>query len=110
MDSELPRAGHIDYARWLLRVITWDGVLPVCLFLIPLAAKFLFPIHGGVFAFLAVALPIAALFFRIRAGCHHIDANNCGPSFQKLQVWTLLFGSLILVILDALLIVAHEVG
>jgi hypothetical protein len=105
-----PSSGQIDISVWLLRLLTWDGVLPFCMILIPHAARLLFPNNGLVIVFLAVGLPIAALFFRIRAGCQHIDENNCGPTFQKVQVWSMVFGALVLVLIDAMLIVMHEMG
>ena len=110
MDRQTPQVGDIDFVRWFVRVLTWDGALPVCLFLIPLVAKLMVPNQGGMFVFLAVVLPIIALFIRLPVGCRHIDDNTCGPLFQKLQVWMLLIGALILVIVDALLVIAHEIG
>src|SRR5215204_4097662 len=110
MDRQTPQAGDIDFSRWLVRVFTWDGALPTCIFLIPFAAKQLLPNQGGIFVLLAVVLPIVALFIRLPVGCRHIDDNTCGPWFQKFQVWMLLFGALILVIVDALLVIAHEIG
>ena len=70
----------------------------------------LFPNNGLVIVFLAVGLPIAALFVRMRAGCQHIDESYCGPTFQKVQVWSMVFGAFVLVLIDAMLIVMHEMG
>ena len=109
MDSEVS-SGHVDFSRWLFRLLTWDGVLPFCMILIPQAARLLFPNNGLVIVLLAVGVPIAALFLRIRAGCQHIDENNCGPTFQKVQVWSMVFGAFVLVLIDAMLIVMHEMG
>jgi hypothetical protein len=54
MNSETQDAGHIDFAAWLIRLVTWDGVMPVCMIAIPYVTRLLFP--EGAFVFVAVPI------------------------------------------------------
>jgi hypothetical protein len=98
--------GQIDFAGWLFRLLTWDGVLPVCILAVPGLIERAVPNRGAI-EFAAVALPTAFFFVRIVKGCHHIDGNHCGPGFQRLQVWALVVGVFVLVFLDAIMILSH---
>jgi hypothetical protein len=107
MSGRSTNVGHIDFSGWLFRLLTWDGVLPIGIILVPFVIGAIFPNHEGAIVIAAVALPIVAFFVRIAVGCRHIDENNCGPIFQRVQVWLLLFGIFVLVFIDAMLMISH---
>lgn len=90
----------------MFRLFTWDGILPFCILLVPSIIERLIPNRGAI-EIAAVSLPIIFFFVRIAIGCRHIDSNHCSPRFQKIQVWTLVFGVFLLVLIDAFLILSH---
>lgn len=106
MDDHAANAGPIDFAGWLIRLVTWDGVLPVLILFAPSIVERLIPNRGAI-EIAAVVLPIAFFFWRIATGCRHIDANNCSPAFQKFQVWALVLAVFMLVFFDAMMILSH---
>jgi len=90
---------------WLLRVLTWDGLLPVVVWAIPLiVAKSALPISEPAIVLLASLLPIAALIVRFFVGHRMIQANACGTGFRRVQVTCLCVGLFVLMLLDCLLI------
>ena len=103
MSPRPANVSQIDYAGWFIGMLTWDGLLPLSILVVPPIAEAAIP-NRGVLEFLAVTLPIAFFFWRIVAGCRRIDANHCSARFQKLQVWSLVLAVFLLVFLDALTI------
>jgi hypothetical protein len=101
--------GRIDFAGWLFRLFTWDGLLPSCVMFLPVAVERFWPNKGAIEAG-AVVLPIVFFFVRIVAGCRRIDSNHCRPWFQKIQVWSMVFAVFILVFLDAFIILSDVLG
>jgi hypothetical protein len=100
-------AGHVNYRSWLLRVITWDTLLPACVGLIPYGIKLLFPNRRGVIELTAVTLPVAAFFLRLRAGRRQIAANHCSEAVRRFQFGIFVLGVLPLVLVDCFLILTH---
>jgi len=106
MTDQPANVGQIDFAGWLVRLLTWDGALPVCILVVPSIIERIVPNRGAI-EFAAVALPILFFFVRIVTGCRHIDANNCSRAFQRVQVWALVLAVFILVFFDAIMILSH---
>jgi hypothetical protein len=77
--------GRINYGSWLLRVITWDAILPVFVAAVPLAIETFLPTHRGVMEVTAVTLPVAAFFVRIAGGRRHIASNRCSDPVRRVQ-------------------------
>lgn len=99
---------RINYRAWLLRVLAWDGVLPLLLWLSPFVVRLILPgIKDEAGVLLAVPLPICLFFLRIWVGAKHVDANHCGPKFRVVQYYCFLFGILLLLFVDALLLALH---
>ena len=90
--------------RWLLRMLAWDGILPVTILAIPFIIRLAFPQMPDVIVVVAVALPIAAFFLRLYAGCCYIAANHCGQFLRRIQSVSLMTGIFALMLLDALVI------
>jgi hypothetical protein len=104
--SEAPPT-RINYRAWLVRVIAWDGVLPLLLWLSPFLVRLLVPgINKDAGVLLAVPLPICVFFIRIWFGARHIDANRC-EKFRVIQYYCFLFAILVLLFVDALLLALH---
>lgn len=102
-----PDTGHIDFAGWLFRFITWDGLLPVVILVVPTIIEALLPNRRGAIELAAVTLPIAALLFRFAVGRRHISSNNCGRRVRQFQYLALGVGLLVLVLIDAIMILSH---
>ena len=95
---------RISFRSWLLRVVAWDGVLPLVLLGLPHGIHFLFPEAAGAIEILGVLLPIAAFFTRLVVGFRHIRENHCPALLQQLQYVVLFLGILGLVMFDAVMI------
>jgi hypothetical protein len=70
--------------KWLLRLLTWDGILPVCILAVPSLIEWLLP-NSNVVGLLYVAIAITAFFARIAVGARHIESNNCARIVQNIQ-------------------------
>jgi hypothetical protein len=99
--------GHVNYGSWFIRVISWDAILPFCLFLAPTLIEFCFPNRRGVMEVIAVTLPVAAFLLRARAGWHHITTNKCSDLVQRFQFFVFCIGILPLVLFDCFMILSH---
>ena len=99
-----PTMTRINYARWLLRVLTWDTLLPVGISILPRAIDLVLPNQPRVIDFASVIAPIVAFFLRLRAGGQQISSNQCSELVQGWQAFVFCFAIFPLVLVDALLI------
>jgi hypothetical protein len=99
--------GRVNYGSWFVRVLAWDGLVPVCVVLIPNVIKFLFPNNRGVLELMFVLTPVIALVLRMWIGSSHIATNYCSPANRRIQFWVLFFGITVLGFIDAVLIHGH---
>lgn len=100
--------GRVNYGSWFFRVLGWDGIMPVCIVLIPTLIKLLIPNNRGAVAVTVVLLPIAAFFVRLAIGIRHIAANHCAIAVRRLQYFVFCLGIFLLIGVDTLLILSHE--
>jgi len=98
---------HTTIGTWLLRLITWDSLLPGLVWSVPYVIAALLPGNRGAIEAAAVILPIAALFFRYRVGRRHIASNFCGPLMRRFQVAALCFGIFVMVFFDTVMMLTH---
>jgi hypothetical protein len=103
------KVGRVDFSAWFLRLITWDGVVPILIALAPLAVELSIPNNRGVMEVAAVALPIAAFFIRLCVGGRLIRTNNCPAETRRLQAIAFVFGLFLLGLFDSVLILSHLV-
>ncbi len=89
---------------WLVRLLGYDGLLPAVVFLLPAALTLVS--KGWIIDFTAVALPIGAFLYRSSVGLRLIDQNACHPMMRVLQKAALFLGLLVLLVVDALMILA----
>jgi hypothetical protein len=93
----------VNVLRWILLLVTWDGVLPVLLAATPTLIRSLWPGNMLVRDFAVVTVVIVALGVRVVVGLKHIRNNYCGPWTQLCQKITLSVMAFFLVVLDCLL-------
>ena len=91
-------ARRVDYLQWLLTVICWDGLLPLCVVVLPLAVKFFWPNNWGVIAIIAGVLPVVFFLVRLAIGYEHIRKHQV-PEALRLVQYTLFFTALFLLAL-----------
>lgn len=97
---------RLDLGAWLLRLLSWDGLLPVGICLAPALITMMLPGHPGTVELAAVFLPIAAFFLRFRAGGRQIGSNHCGAWVRRFQWCALVVGLLMLILFDAFVILS----
>jgi hypothetical protein len=93
---------------WLIRLLTWDGLLPVAIWLVPLAVRSAFPRNRDVTEAVGIVLPILVLFARFGYGCVIITTNSCNSWFRFAQLLTLCAAILGMMLLEVLLMMSHE--
>lgn len=101
------KVGRVDFSAWFVRLITWDGVVPIVMALAPSAVGLLIPNHRGLVEMTAAALPIAAFFMRFCVGFRLIQTNNCAAEFRRFQVVVLVLAMFLLLFFDSVSILAH---
>jgi hypothetical protein len=100
---------RLNVSNWIIRVLTWDTILPLILIAVPHTVHWLFPQAGKVIEVLGVLLPIVAFFVRLPIGLRHIADNHCPPWLRAIQQVALFLGIFGLVIVDAALILQIKV-
>jgi len=106
--KRLVSTGHTNYGFWLIRLLTWDGLLPLCTAVAPYAIKLLFPKQPEAMDIAAVGVAIAALLLRISAGNRHIASNHCSEEVRHLQSCAFVLGIVPLLLMDCFIIVEHQ--
>ena len=101
--------GRIDYRTWMVRLVTWDGVLPLVLGLAPFAVSVVIPSCRGAIEVTAVGLRVAAFLIRLVVGLRFIRTNQCSEKTREFQGIALVLGMFLLVYFDAVSILAHVI-
>lgn len=96
------------YRHWLLTLVTWDGLLPVLVLVTPAVVSFFFPNQREAREAVGILLPIVAFLVRFCIGLRHIKTNHCNEWLRRLQVVALILGLFQLVMIDSLVLLAHE--
>jgi NADH:ubiquinone oxidoreductase subunit 6 (subunit J) len=89
--------------NWLLRLATWDGLLPAAVWGASTVLLAVLPRKEEAVVLTVAILPAAALIVRFYVGRRMIDTNACTPGFRKVQLVCLCAGLLVLTLLDTLL-------
>ena len=93
---------------WMRRLATWDGVLPVFMWAIPVFVTKLFPDQHWPSEILGVVLPVAGCIVRFFIGVQMIRRNLCHRSIQPFQIAAFGIGIFALLIIDSLVIDFHN--
>ncbi len=99
--------GRIAWGSWILTIISWDGLLPPCVLLVPYLIGVLFPNNRGAIEVAALVMPITGFFIRFVVGRRQIASNQCGVIVRRIQFCFLGLGIFVLVLIDAVLILSH---
>lgn len=94
----------INYSQWLLRIIGWDGILPVFVASLAFAIASIFGNNWLLAEALVIVLPIVALFIRFSIGYKHIRRNYCGKMFKGIQTGALGLAVFIMLFADFLVV------
>lgn len=97
----------MTYLRWLLRIVTWDGLLPCCVIAVTLVVKLMFPHVRGALEMTAIVLPISAFLLRAAVGSRQIAANQHGQILRISQYTAFGIALLLLVLIDCVLILSQ---
>ena len=89
---------------WVCRIIAWDGILPVLIWIAPFAVGKLFPNRRGPIELIAIFLPTIACVVRFYVGRSTIRRNFCPQRMRNIQIASLCVGIAILVNLDVVII------
>jgi hypothetical protein len=95
---------RVNYGRWLWRIVSWDTLLPAIISLAPAVIELIVPKPDAVIVVASLALPITALFLRLRSGGRLIESNYCSSLTQQFQGLVLILGLLPLLALEAVII------
>lgn len=99
--------GTVNYRGWLVSVVCWDGILPVCILATPQLALSL-GVDRPVIESLSITMPIVAFFVRIEVGRRRIAGNHCAPILRCFQFVVFFLAAVHLVCIDALMLVSME--
>lgn len=98
---------RVKYGAWLIKLVAWDGFVPLIVLLLPSVVEELFPNRRGAMELTALTVPIAAFFIRFVVGKRHIYANDCTDVVRCMQLVALCLAILLLVLIDTLIILAN---
>jgi hypothetical protein len=98
---------HVNYRFWLLRVITWDAILPVVVAVVPAVIIFFFPNRRGFIEITSVTLPVGAFLLRSITGKRQIARNRCSQAVRTFQFCVFVIGILPLVLVDCFMVLSH---
>lgn len=93
------------HLEWLKAIVRWDGILPLVVASAAPFVRLAFPKQTWVGDLTAVALPIAAFFFRLRIGGRYFETHRHYPW----QGVVFFIAVLWLVLLDATLILFNQI-
>jgi hypothetical protein len=85
---------------WLLRLVTWDGALPMVVWLSPLLIRIILPNNQRALEQIVVVIPVVSLILRFVAGVRFINSNNCTQTFRNIQKYALGLGLFLLLLID----------
>lgn len=108
LDGETVTHRRVHYGQWFLKLVAWDGVLPVIVLLAPTVVELQFPNRRDAMEFMALVLPITVFFVRFFVAKRHIESNQCTRLVRCFQIIALCLAILVLLLIDSFIILAHE--
>ena len=101
--------GPVDIAAWAIRVAAWDGLLPILVLMAPILIDTLLPNNRFLSDFIGGGLPIVVFIIRLIVGMRHIWSNGCSKPVRELQTGLLWVAVFLLVFVDTMLIISHQI-
>ena len=96
------------YKTWFLRLLGWDGVLPVVVFLVPRLVAYLLPQFPDAMVVFALALLIVGILYRFFVGRKHIQTNHCGRKFRLAQMIALVSGIMAIALAEGVVLASSD--
>ncbi|MEX0715677.1 MAG: hypothetical protein WD066_03785 [Planctomycetaceae bacterium] len=100
---------RVEYARWLLRLVCWDGLLPAIVLTAPMIGRRLLADTPLLIDIFGIGLPVAAFCIRIAVGFSYISRNRFGPAMRSAQRAALGLAALLLVMVDCIAVLTQFV-
>lgn len=99
--SETTARTRVNYAKWIWRVVTWDGVVPLVMFGLPHVMRAALPNldHARATEFFILP-PSIALLVRLVVGYFYTTTNNCPTWLKSAQQLSLVVGIVMLALSD----------
>ncbi len=94
-------------SRWWIRLVSWDGLLPLAVWYIPQCIEIFFPGRRGAIEIASLVVPVMAVLIRYYIGMELIRNNHCSKRFRIVQKAIFCIGILMLVMVDCVLILMH---
>ena len=95
------------YRIWFGRVIAYDGLLPLLVWLTPWMAATMLPNRRGIIEILAILLPVLGFSIRYVAGRRLIAANFCSRRIRRFQFAGLCAGLVLLGFIDCVIVLLY---
>ena len=95
------------FGTWMARIVTYDGLLPVTVWLTPWLMAFVFPNRHGVIELLAVVLPVVGCLVRFALGRRMIASNLCSVQVRRGQFAALSLGLVLLALIDCVIVLLY---
>lgn len=103
--------GRVNVVYWIVRIIAWDGLLPLGIVLAPTAIERLFPNQKeGFLDLFPVWITLAAFVLRYAFGKRHIDSNDCSPRVRRFQFVVFCVGVVLLGLVEGFVMILSRMG
>jgi hypothetical protein len=99
---------RVNYGAWLLRLLTWDGLLPAIVILTPEIAKQIMPHRPQAIEFISCIAPIAAFILRLFVAGRHLYSNDCTDQMRDRQFAFLCYAVMALLVIDIYVLLARD--
>lgn len=96
---------RLNISKWALQVLCWDGLLPVIILLLAWGLGTVDANASGWFDFLPILICLVGIFARLYSGIRIISQNHLTSGEQQGQRFFLLFGAMILAVMETCLLV-----
>lgn len=93
---------------WIVRLITWDGIMPAVVCLSPRIVEFFFPNDEVTFATAFVLIVTFIFAIRFIIGRLTIEENHCDEAMKRLQTITFTMGMFVLMVIDTCVILSKH--
>lgn len=92
-----------DWRTWMLRVVSWDGVLPAAVIVSAGLVKTVFPNQPRVVEYSLLCLAVTVFLLRLRIGLRQIETNDCRVWTRRGQYVVFLISIMLLAVLEFIL-------
>ena len=105
------RYQQVDYSKWILHLLTWDGLVTAMMLSLPfLVRRFGPPNNDRFLVMVVVAALIVGVLVRFSLGMRYVRSNYCREGVKLLQRAGLLSMISLLVLVETLLCVIPPAG